>query len=188
MRSSFSDITVFTVMVLVFATGQYVILGFVRSKYLYQDNETAVTRSHIYRIDRITTFLQYALVAILVSVIFQIAFISSYHIYSLILAILFSYGLSILLLSLLAKHFFSWYSLNRSFVVLFYGLAMSLITINGIITIIYLDVGFTDNPAFIKSARSLTGSFANPNVALGLAYSLTAIAFLCSLGLQRYFF
>ncbi|HZD33912.1 MAG TPA: hypothetical protein VE130_01800, partial [Nitrososphaeraceae archaeon] len=177
MRSSFSDIVVFAVMVLVFAIGQYIILGFVRSKYLHRHNETAIIRSHIYRIDRITTFLQYALVAVLVSVIFQIAFISSYHIYSLILVILFSYGLSILLLSLLAKHFFSWYRLNRSFVILFYGLAMSFITINGIITIIYLDVGFTDNPAFIKSARSLTGSFANPNAALGLAYSLTTITF-----------
>lgn len=177
MRSSFSDIVVFAVMILVFAIGQYVILGFVRSKYLHRDNETAVIRSHIYRIDRITTFLQYALVAILVSVIFQIAFISSYHIYSLILVILISYGLSILLLSLLAKHFFSWYRLNRSFVVLFYGLSMSLITINGIITIVYLDVGFTDNPTFIKSVRSLTGSFANPNVSLVLLYSITAVAF-----------
>jgi hypothetical protein len=56
-------------------------------------------------------------------------------------------------------------------------MAVSLMSINGIITIIYLDVGFTDNPAFIKSVRSLTGSLASPNVALGYAYSLTAILF-----------
>jgi hypothetical protein len=37
----------------------------------------------------------------------------------------------------------------RSLVVLLYGLAMSLISINGIIAIIYLDVGYSDNPTYI---------------------------------------
>ena len=177
MRASVSDIAVFTVMVLIFAIGQYVILGFVRSKYLDRTTETAITRSHIYLVNKLTSLLQYVLIATLASVVFQIAFISSYHIYSLILAIFISYGLSIVLLSFLAKHFFSWYRLNRNFVVLFYGIAMSVTSINCILTIIYLDVGFTDNPIFIKSVRSLTGSLASPNVALGYAYTLTAILF-----------
>ena len=177
MRSAFSDIAVFIAMVIIFAIGQYVILGFVRSKYLARENETAVTRSHLYRIDKITTFLQYSLVAILASVIFQIIFISSYHIYSLVLPILLSYGLSISLLSLLAKYFFSWYRFNHNLVVLLYGLAMALIALNGITTLIYLYTGFTDNPDLIKSVRSLTGSLAIPNILLSYVYSLTAILF-----------
>ena len=177
MRSSLSNIALFTIMVLVFAVGQYVILRFVKSKFLDRADETGITKSHGRWIDRITIFLQYALVVILASVVFQIAFISSYHIYSLILAILISYGLSILLLSLLARHFFSWYRLNRSLVVLLYGLAVSLISINGIITIIYLDLSFTDNPTLIKSVRSLTGSLSSPDRIFSSAYALTAILF-----------
>lgn len=177
MRSSGSDITLFAIMILIFTVGQYVVLRFAKSKYLERTNETAITKSHLHWINTITAFLQYVLVVILASVIFQIVFLSSYHIYSLILAILVSYGLSIILLSLLAKRFFSWYRLNHSLVVLFYGFAMSLIPINGIIAIIYLGVGFTDNPPFIESVRSLTGSFASPNAALSSAYTLTAILF-----------
>lgn len=177
MRSSVQDITLFTIMVLIFAIGQYVILRFVERKYLDGANKSPITKTRIHWIHRITVFLQYALVAILASVIFQISFLSSYHIYSLILAILISYGFSILLLSLLARHFFSWFRLNRALVVLLYGLAMSLISINGIIAIIYLNVGYSDNPTFIKSVRSLTGSFASPNVILSSAYALTATLF-----------
>ena len=44
--------------------------------------------------------------------------------------------------------------LNRSLVVLLYGLAMSLISINGIFAITYLYVGYSDNPAYIQSLKS----------------------------------
>lgn len=128
----------------------------------------------IYQVFKLTLF-QKTLGVILASVIFQIVFISSYHIYSLIIAIFVSYGLSIVLLSLLAKHSFSWYRLNHSLVVLFYGLAMMLISINTIITMIYLPIEYTDNPLFIRSVRSLTGSLASPDVVFSSAYALTAI-------------
>ena len=177
MKSASSDIALFTLMVAIFALGQYVILRFVKSKFLDKTDEAGITKSHVQWIDRITTFLQYALVVILVSVIFQIAFLSSYHIYSLISVILISYGLSILLLSLLAKSFFSWYRLNRNLVVLFYGLAIAVISINAVITIFYLNIMLTDNPAFIKSVRSLTGSLSSPDVVSSSAYTLTAILF-----------
>jgi hypothetical protein len=113
-------------------------------------------------------------VAILASVILQITFLSSYHIYSIISAVFFSFGLSIFLLSLLAKHFFSWYRVNRTPVVLFYGLAVTLISINAIVAIIYLNLGFNDNPIFIKSVRSLTGSLALPDRVIGSVYAFTA--------------
>jgi hypothetical protein len=177
MRSSLQDISLFIIMVIIFTVGQYIILLFVKGKYLDAADRAVIVSSHVRWISRITTSFQYALLAILVSVIFQIVFTSSYHIYSLIFPILISYGLSIFLLSYLAKHFFAWYRINRSLVVLFYGLSMSLVSINGIIVIIYLDVGFTDNPIYIKSVRSLTGSYASPNAALSSAFTLTAILF-----------
>jgi hypothetical protein len=77
----------------------------------------------------------------------------------------------------LAKSFFSWYRLNRNLVVLFYGLAIAVISINAVITIFYLNIMLTDNPAFIKSVRSLTGSLSSPDVVSSSAYTLTAILF-----------
>jgi hypothetical protein len=174
MRSSIYDIALFAIMVLVFALGQYIILKFVKSRYLDRTNETTVTKFRIRLFYRITACVQYALVGILASVIFQIVFISGYHIYSIILTVFFNLGLSILLLSLLAKHFFYWYRINRTSVVLFYGLAMTLISVNAIVAIIYLNHGFVDNPAIIKSVRSLTGSLALPDRVFGSIYAFTA--------------
>ena len=56
---------------------------------------------------------------------------------------------------------------------------LSLISINGIIAIIYLGAGYSDNPTYVKSVRSLTGSLASPNVILSSAYTLTVLLFLC---------
>jgi hypothetical protein len=52
---------------------------------------------------------------------------------------------------------------------------MMLISINTIITMIYLPIEYTDNPLFIRSVRSLTGSLASPDVVFSSAYALTAI-------------
>ena len=59
MRSSVHDITLFTIMVLIFAIGQYVILRFVESKYLDGTNKSPITKTRIHWIHRITVFLQY---------------------------------------------------------------------------------------------------------------------------------
>ena len=177
MKSSISDILLFSLMVTIFALGQFIILRYVRGKFLNHKNETGITASHVQWMNRITTIVQYALVAILASIVFQISFFSSYHIYSLLSVMLISYGLSLLLLSLLAKRFFSWYRLNRNSVVLFYGLAMTVISINAVVTMLYVNFMLTDKPPYIQSIRSLTGSLSNPDVVFDLAYTSTAIIF-----------
>ena len=55
MKSSFSDISLFTLMVIIFALGQFVILRYVKSKFLNHANETGITISHVQWMDRITT-------------------------------------------------------------------------------------------------------------------------------------
>ena len=69
--------------------------------------------------------------------------------------------------------------LNRSLVVLFYGLAVSLISVNAIITIIYLNVTYTNNPVFIESVRSLTGGFSSSFQAFSVVLTLTVYQFIC---------
>jgi hypothetical protein len=105
------------------------------------------------------------------------SFMSSYHILVLNTAIFISYGLSLILLSLLAKHFFSWFKLNHNLVVLVYALAISMISINAAITIIYINTQLNESPHqdYIRPVRSLTGSFTKVDVMYGSAYVLTSV-------------
>lgn len=170
-----SYITLFVVMVVVFAVGQYTILTFVKSE--RKDIEYKVS-SHITGrrlIDKAVIVSQYALLAILASVILQMVFTSSYHVLSLKAIIFISYSLSFALLALLAKRFFSWFKSNRNLVVLVYASAISMLSINSVITIVYTNNEFVNAPEFILNIKSLTGGYESADVLLGSTYTLTSI-------------
>ena len=178
LRSSVSDIALFAFIVLVFAVGQYVILAFVKQE--YKDKKGKISGLKQYGLDwmdKAVTITQYALIAILVSTILQMLFMSSYHIHVLKAIIFISYGLSFILLALLAKRFFSWFKLNHNLVVLAYALAISMISINAAITIIYTNTQLNENTqqAYIRPVRSLTGSFTSADVIYGSAYVLSSV-------------
>ena len=163
-------------MVLVFVVGQYVILAFI--KQLHKDKEAKIgglKQRYLDWLDKAVTITQYALIAILVFTILQILFMSSYHILILKSTIFTSYGLSFILLALLAKRFFSWFKLNHNLVVLAYALATTMISINAIITIIYINNEFINDPAIIRPIRSLTGALASPDITLSSLYVLTSV-------------
>jgi hypothetical protein len=175
LRSSVSDIALFTFMVLVFAVGQYIILAFVKQGYKDKERKIGGLKDHgLDRIDKTVTITQYALIAILVSTILQMLFMSSYHVIVLRATIFISYGLSFILLALLAKRFFSWFKLNHNLVVLAYALAITMISINAAITIIYTNTQLNENiqQDYIRPVRSLTGSFTNVDVIYGSVYVL----------------
>jgi hypothetical protein len=176
LRSSVSDIALFIFVVIVFAVGQYVILAFV--KQLYKDKEDRIggLKQHsLDLIDKAVTITQYALVAILVFTILQMIFMSSYHILILKATIFISYSLSFILLALLAKRFFSWFKLNHNLVVLAYALATTMISINAIITIIYINNEFINDPAIIRPIRSLTGALVSPDITLSSFYVISSV-------------
>jgi hypothetical protein len=178
LRSSVSDIALFTFMVFVFAVGQYVILAFVKQGYKDKEGKIGGLKHHgLDLIDKAVTITQYALIAILFSTILQMSFMSSYHIFTLKATIFISYGLSFILLALLAKRFFSWFKLNHNLVVLAYALAISMISINAAITIIYTNTQLNENTqqAYIRPVRSLTGSITTADVIYGSAYVLTSV-------------
>jgi hypothetical protein len=178
LRSSVSDIALFTFMVFVFAVGQYVILAFVKQGYKDKEGKIGGLKHHgLDLIDKAVTITQYALIAILFSTILQMSFMSSYHIFTLKATIFISYGLSFILLALLAKRFFSWFKLNHNLVVLAYALAITMISINAAITIIYTNTQLNENiqQDYIRPVRSLTGSFTNVDVIYGSVYVLTSV-------------
>ena len=170
-----SYITLFVGLVVVFAVGQYYILAFVNREYKDREYKVSsrITGPHL--IDKAVTISQYALLAILASIILQMIFTSSYHIFSLKAIIFISYGLSFALLALLAKRFFSWFKSNHNVVVLVYALAIAMLSISSAITIIYTNNEFDTGPEVIRNIRSLTGGYETSDVVLDSAYTLTSV-------------
>jgi hypothetical protein len=134
-QSSNSSITIFTILVVIYAVGQYLILEFVKRKI----NEIKASgRLHLDVIHKVVSTIQYAAIAILVSIILEMTVTSSYNIFLIEAVFWINYVLSILLLGLLAQRFFSWFKSGRNTVVLIYALAMSLLSINAGFTLLYV--------------------------------------------------
>jgi hypothetical protein len=159
-----SYIILFIGIVVTFAAGSFTILAFLKREYKVSS-----------LIDRAVTISQYALLAILVSVILQIAFTSTYHVFSLRAIVFVSYGLSFALLALLAKRFFSWFRSNHNTVVLVYALAIAILSLNSIVAIIYTNNEFNTGPDVIRNIKSLTGGFESVDVVISSAYTLTSV-------------
>jgi signal transduction histidine kinase len=165
-------------MVLVFAVGQYVVLTSIKQEYKDKDGKIGGLKKHgLDWIDKTVTITQYALIAILVFTILQMLFMSSYHVIVLRATIFISYGLSFILLALLAKRFFSWFKLNHNLVVLAYALATTMISINAAITIIYTNTQISENTQqdYVRPIRSLTGSFSSTDAIYDSAYVITSV-------------
>jgi hypothetical protein len=104
---------------------------------------------HFGRFQIAARIVQYVLAAIMITVILQIVFTAQYYTDLLIAALAISYGLVIALSSVLAYKFFSWFRINKSPVVLLYGLAAALIVINAIDTITLFDGLLIQDPAVV---------------------------------------
>lgn len=168
-------IALFAGMVIVFGAGQYVILSHVKNERRYTDYQISRYTRGRSLIEKALTISQYVLSAILVSVILQMLFASSYHIFSLEAIILISYGLSFVLLAFLAKRFFTWFKSNRNLIVLVYGLATALLSINSVVAIIYTTNEFATGPQFIRNVKSLTGGYEGTDMIFGSAYTVTSV-------------
>ncbi len=130
-----SSIVIFAVMCVIFAVGQYLILGFVRR---VNEKRIANRRLRLSTIGRAVSIIQYALIAIFASIILEMLFTSSYNVLFLEIVIWINYILAIALLGFLAQRFLSWFRSNHNPVVLAYSLAIIMISINAIFTVLYV--------------------------------------------------
>ena len=170
-----SYIALFSGMVVVFGAGQYVILSHVRSERKNIDHKVSSYMMGRNLADKALTISQYVLLAILVFVALQMIFASSYHIFSLVAIIFISYGLSFVLLAFLAKRFFSWFKSNRNVIVLVYGLAIAVLSLNSLIAVIYTINEFATGPQIIRNIKSLTGGYEGSAVIFGSSYTITSV-------------
>ena len=106
---------------------QYFILAFVN----YNNKSHKVRTRLLHTIHKIVTITQYLLAGIILLVILQILLAQQYNTILLELALSISYGLWIVMFSLLAKAFFSWYRSKKNLMILIFALSMIAYVVNG---------------------------------------------------------
>jgi hypothetical protein len=151
----------------IYSVGQYFILGTVKATV---GPSEAKNWTHVSLIKNIVTITQYVLIAIMVLIVLQIIINSDYYTSLLAIGATISYGLAAILTGLLAYWFFSWFSRNRTLVVLLYGLAAAMISINAIDTILYFDIVIFGTKPLITTAES---GVSFPDI-VGLGFPLVA--------------
>jgi len=133
---SFWGIALFVTISTVYVVGQYLIFEMVKSKI----RQSKFKPSHIDIPEKFVTIIQYVLAAIMITAVIEVLAMAAYHTDLLIVATTISYGLAIILMGFLAWRLFSWFKINKSLIVLLYGLAASTIIVNSVATILFFDI------------------------------------------------
>ena len=130
--SSRGGVFAFIVIAAIFAITQYFILDYVKQS----NKETRERVSKLLTLHTGVSVVQYILAAVIALVILQILLTQQYSTISLYIVHAISYGLWIVILSLLAIAFFFWYvSSNKNLIVLIFVLAMIAYVVNGITSV-----------------------------------------------------
>jgi hypothetical protein len=113
--------------------GQNLILRFIKRRV---DESTAAQKSHrLNTIYKIAVTVHYVLAAILVFVILQMLIASRYNAVLLTTSITISYTFAIAIMAILCHRFFSWFRLNKNYVISLYGLSSIILAANACITL-----------------------------------------------------
>ena len=124
----------FVILTSLFLIGQYVILGFARSKVKRNESNWVLPN----RIHKIVSISQYLILVLLATIISEIFLTSQYETLILTIITVISYGLSAVTLGLLAQLLFSWYKSNGSRIVLVYAFSSSLFVISALFSVLFV--------------------------------------------------
>lgn len=145
-----------------------------------KNKEVNVSSYNVKTFNIASTILQYVLTAIMLFVVLQIIVTHNYYTALLSAATAISYGFAVFFLITLAYRFISWFRINKSLVVLLYGLASIMICANAVDSILYFDsVLFGKSPLITPQSEVIfqtgfySGSFMSL-VNIFQAYSLNA--------------
>jgi hypothetical protein len=172
LQGSTADILLFTIIALIYAMGQYVI---VKATIL---RERIRTRTMVI-VHKSAVILQYILIAILLFTIIQMILTSSYS--SIILKIVtwINYSMSIVFLGILAKKFISWYSTTRNGILIAYAIAMLFLSMYSIVSIIDISYGLTHGAATLvgitKSSVALIDTLSFISSIVNSAYFIISL-------------
>jgi hypothetical protein len=171
-------IGLFTIIAGISLAGQNLILRFIKQKV---DESLAAQKSlHLNSLYKVALTVHYVLAAILVFAILQMLITSRYDVVLLITTMTISYVFAIIMMVILCHRFFSWFRLNKSNVILLYGLSSIMLVANTCITLGLVNILLVDKPReVISRAASLNVPFVNANPVtstLNYAYIITTIA------------
>jgi hypothetical protein len=156
--------------------GQNLILRFVRQKI---DKRPVAQKILSLNSLYLTAVVHYALVAIVVFVILQMLIMSQYDAVLLIAAVTISYIFAISMMILLSHRFFSWFKLNKNYVIFLYGLSSVMLVANAFIALWLVNSILLDKPreviprVIVNPPLSITTPVNNT---LNYAYVITTIS------------
>lgn len=127
---------VFYFTIIVYLVGQYIIVKYIRFK--IKDIQPSI-QPLLKSILTLVTLTQYASVAILITIIFQLVLTSGYSILLLKALLWLSYLQSIFLTGFLAYKFFLWLRVGRNYIMLLYGCATIALSINSLFTLLHVN-------------------------------------------------
>jgi hypothetical protein len=102
---------VFIVIGIVYTIGQYIILKYVRQQ---SRRILSVEKLHLDKIHTVVAISQFSITAILILLILQMTFTSRYNNNMIVICTTLSYLMSIFLMGMLSKQFFSWYKSSNN--------------------------------------------------------------------------
>jgi hypothetical protein len=140
------DVSVFILLSAIAIVGQFYIIEYVKYKsYNIRAKVGYLDLSH-----KITTSLQYLVIADFIVVMVGIVIFSLYPTASLVIVTTVAYGLNIVLMGIFTRIFFSWYKSNRnSIVVLLYGLSFAVVVLTSIVFLTASMYRFSDKNQYI---------------------------------------
>jgi hypothetical protein len=181
--TSTSRTIIFIIIGLIYVTGQFVLIRYLRQKTVQVIHRQTL---HFDIINKITMALQCLLSIVIVFVIIQIVVRGYYSISALVATTCLSYGFSSIMMGLLARNFLSWYKTNKHPMILFYVLSTILISLNALFTaafvtdalfsrseVVYPHVGIV--PPFLKAGSEIQLLFDMHFISSILAFIVTWI-------------
>jgi hypothetical protein len=167
------NVMVFALLASISVGGQYVILDFVKKK---SGTQRDSKNFHLRLISGAITVLQFGLVVLILLLILQMVLTSSYSVWILISIIVTNYVMGGIIMGLLALRFFSWFRTDRTAIILFYGLAAGMLTVNLCFTFAHASDLLANQPLLLRPhiLHVSASPAANPIIANGFLISSIA--------------
>jgi hypothetical protein len=153
--------------------GQNLVLRFI--KHNIEEGQRAQKNLRLNSIYKVAIMVHYVLAAILVFVILEMLITSRYDVISLTTAITISYIFSIVMMGILSHRFFTWFRLNRSYVIFLYGLSSGTLLVNAFITLLLANSILLARPPEVMPHAIMQVVKINDYPALNYAYTITTI-------------
>jgi hypothetical protein len=156
------------------------LIQFIISESIEQRYATSVAHKKLKLriLGKLVRYTNYGLVAVLLSILLQMLFTSSYSIIFELTAVWISYGITFIMLAFLCILFFRWLKFSRSPVVVAYAVAILMVTINAVITIGFLSIEPSNHPIYgiATPSSSPVGSLSISSISLdNVIYNVTSI-------------